>query len=329
MQRDAEGFAYPVFSESLCMECGACESVCPAQQPLSRVPNKAFAVRCNDPDVLYQSTSGGAFSLIADAVIADGGVVCGACFDETFAVVHKVSTDFAPMRKSKYIQSSIGKCYEEIRQVLQSGRKVLFTGTPCQCHAAKAFFGKADGLLIASVACRGVMAPGFWERYIGWISQNGDLSAYCFRDKRRNDDAHTVAYTVGGKETATPFLSDPFSRIYVKCLALRESCYACPYCLPDKDFDFTIGDFWGVENVFPEFADGKGTSLVLAGSDEALRLLERIKNNATVSEVTAELPLQEALRKPAATNPMLKKLFARDAANAACGMDMILKKYGC
>ena len=329
MRRDAEGFAYPVVSESLCTDCGACEEVCPAKQSLSRAPVKAFAVRCTDASLLYQSTSGGAFSLLADAVIAEGGAVCGACFDDAFMVVHRVSSDFAPMRKSKYVQSSLGECYEEMKQVLRSGRRVLFTGTPCQCHAVRLLFGKADGLLIASLVCRGVMSPGFWERYVGWLSQGGGLTSYCFRDKRRNDDAHTVSYTVGGEETVRSFLSDPLTRIYAKCLAFRESCYACPYCVTDKDFDFTIGDFWGVEKVIPDLADGRGTSLVLAGSEEALRMIDRIAENAFVSEVSAEAAMQEALHKPAATNPMLRKLFARDALNPACGMDMVLKKYGC
>ncbi len=331
MERDGEGFAYPVVDEALCTDCGLCAEVCPALHPLEKKACRAYAVRCSDLRTLYASTSGGAFSLIASRILKRGGLVCGAVFDETFKVVHRLSDDIAPMRKSKYVQSSLGGCFAELEEALRQGREVLFTGTPCQCHGIKRLYGKYPGLIIAALLCRGVQPPALWEEYTDYLREQGELTAFCFRDKRRADDAHTVSCTVGGTETAVSYNKDPFCRIYTKDLALRPSCYACPYCRPDKDFDFTIGDFWGIEKIRPELADGKGMSLVIAGSPYAVETMEELRGTDFVMDVTEEQAMQPALCE-SAKETMLRKFLFKDLAqkgpNGRCNMPMLLKKYG-
>ena len=331
MKRDGEGFAYPAIEEERCIDCGMCEEICPHKHPLLAVEPRAYAVRCNDIDVLYRSTSGGAFSLIASCILREGGLVCGAVFDDDFQVVHVLSDDIHPMRKAKYVQSSIGNCFLEMEETLKAGREVLFSGTPCQCHGVKRLFGKHPGLLLVSIICRGVQSPALWEEYRRWLEKDGVLSAFCFRDKRRLNDAHTVSWTVGGEENEALYQKDPFCRFFAKELSLRPACYHCPYCRPEKDFDFTIGDFWGIEQFLPELADGKGTSLVLAGSESARRIMEEIRTSARVWEAEPEQYMQESLRAPA-KEPFLRKFFYKDfqqkGADGVCNMELLLKKYG-
>ena len=264
-------------------------------------------------------------------MIRRGGLVCGAVFDGEFHVVHALSDEIAPMRKSKYVQSRLGACLEEMERALKEGREVLFTGTPCQCHGVKRLFGAYPGLILMSLVCRGVQPPALWEEYKAWLERDGKLTAFCFRDKRRRNDAHTVSCTVGGAEREDFFNRDPFCRIYTKCLALRPSCYRCPYCFPDREFDFTVGDFWGIGEVVPELADGKGVSLVLTGSERAGEAIESLGAGATVVEVAPERALQEALRQPA-KETMLRRFFfldfARKGDGGTCDMALLLKKYG-
>lgn len=331
MKWDAEGFPYPVVNSERCVDCGRCEEVCPAKNPMDTLDGQAYAVRCNDSLLLQKSSSGGAFSLLAEQVLQAGGLVCGAAFDDQFQVCHLLSDDIAPMRKSKYVQSDLTGIYDAISKALDSGKQVLFTGTPCQCDGIHRFFGARKGLILAALVCRGVQSPGLWKEYLSYLSADRVVEAYCFRDKRLKNDGHTVSYTIGGQETAVSMGKDAFSRLYMKCLTLRPSCYQCPYTHWELPFDLTIGDYWGVENFCPELADGMGTSLVIARTDAGRALVEGMRNNALVVESPREPAEQIALREPA-KETLLRKLLFRDFANKTpsgnCDMPLILKKYG-
>lgn len=332
MTADTEGFLYPQILEERCIECGRCVQICPGKNFADGPVGKAFALRCTDQQLLQKSSSGGAFSVLAQSVLQDGGLVCGAVFDEAFKVRHVLSENIQPMRKSKYVQSDMSNVYEAITAALKEEKQVLFTGTPCQCDGIRRYFGsETKNLIIAALICRGVQSPGLWEDYVAYLSKDDKLEAYCSRDKRVKNDGHTVAYCVGGRETAVSMGNDAFSRLYMKCLTLRPSCYQCPYTRWDLPFDLTIGDFWGVEKVFPDLADGKGTSLVIARTEAAQRLMERAKENALMREVERESAGQPALKEPA-KETLLRKLLFRDYANkkaqGQCDIPLILKKYG-
>lgn len=332
MTADPEGFAYPVVNPEKCSGCGSCVAACPAKHPFRGTAGDAYAVRCNDMDLLKKSSSGGAFSLIAQQVLQGGGLVCGAVFDEAFPVHHVLSDDIAPMRKAKYVQSDLQGTYHAIAEALENGKQVLFTGTPCQCDGVLRYFGKQpEGLILAALICRGVQSPGLWADYVAHIAQGGQLEAYCFRDKRARNGGHTVAFTVDGREQAFPMDQDPFSRLYLKCLTLRPSCYQCPYTRWELPFDLTIGDFWGIEQTHPELADGMGTSLVIARTEAGHCLLEAIKEYAQVLESTREAADQPALNAPAKESILRKLLFrdyARKNEDGSCDIPLILKKYG-
>lgn len=332
MRRDEEGFAYPVIDTTRCVECGACAAVCPAKHSLDREKSKFYAVRCNDLKLLQMSTSGGAFSLIAQEIIESDGLVCGACFDNDFRVKHILSDEIKSMRKSKYVQSDICDCFIQIRDALAAGRRVLFSGTPCQCHAMKLFLGeKQDHIIYAALVCRGVQSPGLWEDYAAWLAGDALLEAYDFRDKRVLNDGHTVAYIVNGEETAVPWGEDKMSRIYSKCISLRPSCYECPYCNPDISFDFTLGDFWGIERICPEFADGRGTSLVIVRGKEAKEIIKKICSKAQVVPCKKKYALQPAIEEAAKTGILRKLLFkdfGKKDSRGHSDISMILKKYG-
>ncbi len=332
MAFDTEGFPYPKIQEDRCVDCGQCLNICPGKQPVKGIKGRVYALRCNEQKLLQASSSGGAFSLLAEATLQDGGLICGAVYDEDFNVCHILSENIGAMRKSKYIQSDVAGIYEPISTALKEGRKVLFTGTPCQCDGLRQYFGEDNkNLMLAALICRGVQSPGLWKDYTAYLSGSGKLEAYCCRDKRVKNDGHTVAYQVDGEETAVSMGNDPFSRLYMKCLTLRPSCYQCPYTRQDLPFDLTIGDFWGVEKVFPQLADGMGTSLVIARTELGQSLLEKVRPHAQLLECSAEDAVQPALQEPA-KETLLRKLLFRDYARkdeqGRCDVPLILKKYG-
>lgn len=332
MARDGEGFPYPVLNAALCRNCGACETVCPAKHPLDRAEGRFYALRCKDGALLDRSTSGGAFSLLAGEVLDRGGLVCGACFDGGFTVRHVLSRDIAPMRKSKYVQSDLSGCYGAVREALDGGRQVFFTGTPCQCHALERYLGgRREGLVLAALVCWGVQPPGLWEAYVSWLGRDGALEAYDFRDNRRRDDGHTVSWTLSGRPFSRPMGEDPFSRLYNRRLVHRPSCYRCPYRSPEAGFDFTLGDFWGIERIRPELADGRGTSLVIARGDGARSLVEGLSAKALVLPCRREEALQSALT-ASQPEPRLRRAlfrdFAREQRRGRSPFPLLLKRYG-
>lgn len=171
IKSDDEGFLRPYIDDSLCTRCEKCERVCPVLNPLivpSQFP-EAFATFNMDESIRLQSSSGGVFSALAEDCIQSGGIVFGAGFSENLQVNHMCVDnidDLYKLRGSKYVQSSIGQTYKECKQFLISGRKVLFSGTPCQIGGLKAFLGKEyDALLCVDIICHGVPSPLLWSFY--------------------------------------------------------------------------------------------------------------------------------------------------------------------
>jgi coenzyme F420-reducing hydrogenase beta subunit len=326
MVADQEGFLYPSIDASLCTQCDQCVAVCPEYEVPTGEKGSAFALRCNDSDLLYKSTSGGAFSLLSQKILSEGGIVFGAVFDEDFKVVHKGSDDISGMRKSKYVQSDMTKAFKEVKDALSQNKKVLFSGTPCQCHAlSKSVTEHRENLITVSVVCRGVASPELWKQYVAFLEKDGKLRDFCFRDKRLKNSGHTVSYSTDKGETAVLMDKDPFSTMYLKCLTLRPSCYSCPYTKLDIPSDITIGDFWGIEKIHPDFNDGMGVSLVIARTEEGKKLLKKCENDARILPCPDDMEMQSALKESAPKSILRMLLFKEFATSGIYG---VLKKFG-
>lgn len=286
MREDREGFLYPEVNVTTCINCGLCEIVCPMllQSNKERTPFAVYAAKHKDDNIRLVSSSGGVFTLLAEKVIEQGGVVFGARFDENWEVVHgyvETKSELSLLRGSKYVQSRIGNSYRQVRQFLKSGRKVLFTGTSCQILGLKLFLRKQyDNLLTIDVICHGVPSPKVWKKYLdevslGHCSQTTDIS---FRDKQHG--WHDFSLKIKRSDSTTycgKFKMDLYIKLFLCNLTLRPSCYACIAKSGKSGSDVTLGDFWGIENVMPEFDDDKGCSVVLVYNSKLLSLFEDIE----------------------------------------------------
>lgn len=331
MQEDNEGFLYPVVDEAMCTDCGLCERVCPViNQDEPRKPLKVYAAKNRNEEIRRQSSSGGIFTPLAESVIRDGGVVFGAKFDKDWNVVHAWTDTIegiADFRGSKYVQSTIGDAYREARELLKRGRKVLFSGTPCQIAGLRKFLRKEYGnLLTVDVVCHGVPSPLVWRKYLEETRENlraerdagkntvssslmdlPVITGISFRDKTHGwkkfafrlryaafkaaENSLPVPANDSERTLLQPFPDNVFMKGFLSNFYLRPSCYDCSSRTGKSGSDITIADFWGVQNFYPEFDDDRGVGLVLVNSDKGRKAYEQV--NAINLEATYEQALNQ------------------------------------
>ena len=293
LKEDKEGFLYPIVDENTCIDCGLCEKVCPIITPNEpREPLKVYAAKHKDDEIRMKSSSGGIFTLLAEQIIDEGGVVFGARFDEYWEVMHdytETKEGLAVFRGSKYVQSRIGNTYLQAENFLKQGRKVMFTGTPCQIAGLKRFLRKEyENLLAVDFVCHGVPSPKVWRIYLDetlarqGIGKNTVLShamlrqkfirSIDFRSKSTGWKNFSFALTltkasVNGEENSvllsTVFSENQFMQAFLGDYILRPSCYKCVCKAGRSGADITLGDFWGIEMIRPDLDDDKGCGLVL------------------------------------------------------------------
>ncbi|WP_354833889.1 Coenzyme F420 hydrogenase/dehydrogenase, beta subunit C-terminal domain [Akkermansia muciniphila] len=291
MVPDQEGFLHPQIDQVLCIDCNLCTQACSALHEPERGNRLSeelfFAAYHQDEAIRMSSSSGGAFSALASWMLQQGGYVCAAAYDDDFKgvkhiIVHS-EEEMPRLRTSKYTQSRIGACFNEIRQMLRKGQKILFVGTPCQTSGLHLFLKKEyAGLLTVDIVCHGVPSPVVFADYISYLERKHGafISNYSFRDKKWS--WYHFNTKAEFKNRRSPYLGtweeDVFMRGFLRDYFLRESCYACKYSKHQRYADITLSDFWGYHSSDGGFEDDdKGISMCMCNTEEGKQAFEAIK----------------------------------------------------
>ncbi len=310
IQADQEGFLRPHIVEENCTQCGVCRNVCPANKPLTINNNpQVYACWNNNPLTKQASTSGGAFTAFAEIILAMGGKVYGAAFNQDFNVVHTsvdCSDQLWKMRGSKYVQSEIGLTYKQIKEDLANGHMVLFSGTPCQVDALYSFLGKrySGRLYTLDLLCHGAPSPKVWGDYMDHLQKKykSKITDVKFRDKKNGWHRYHLKVTFESSEIYTNDLfHDPYSCGFLRNYFLRPSCHNCKYANTNRTSDITIGDFWGYGANPDNRDDDTGISLIILNTPNGHILFDEAKSDMTCLSQTLELAVNgnPALRIPA------------------------------
>lgn len=331
MQADNEGFLYPKVNEADCIDCGLCEKVCHELHPFEeRKPQKVYAAINKDEEVRLKSSSGGIFHLLAEKTIAEGGVVFGARFDEQWQVVIDYAETMDGVRAfmgSKYVQARMDTAYADAKRFLKEGRKVLFSGTPCQIAGLNHYLRKPhDNLLTVDIICHGTPSPKVWDRYLDEVVTAGRKAIHDvqFRNKRNGWKAFNFTMAYDKDEQAVSLFShhqqNHYMRAFLRDMILRPSCYQCQAKSGRSYSDITIADFWGINTEMPEMDDDKGTGLVLVNTEKGQSALDWTKTNH--KETTAETAVRHnpAYFRSVVPHPKREAFFAQldeaDSVNA-------------
>lgn len=335
--KNDEGFSYPKILHDICVSCHACQRVCPVLFPLKKnEKGNVYAAWNKDETIRSQSSSGGMFSVLASAILKGKGLVVGAGMDDDGYVRHMAITEedsLGRLRGSKYVQSLVDKdVYVKMKEYLSQGKKVLFSGTPCQVAAmCKTFKKYSDLLYTVDLICHGVPSPDFFAVFYKKLKkQIPNMVSYQFRDYKNWLVCTNVNVNVNGRIYNRYLYGKPtfYQDAFLKGYLHRENCYRCQYTSIQRVSDITLADFWGIGKAKPIDEHYKGgCSMVSVNTKKGSVLMETIKKGIFYEQRDIQETIDggnEQVVKPSC-RPKERDNFYKDAK--VMSWRQLIKKY--
>lgn len=277
-------------------------------EDLLHTPLRVVALQDKDLASLALSASGGAFPVLARPIVRCGGLVFGAEMLPGGVVRHvsiQSMDGLERLQGSKYVQSDYGQTLSECAEALRAEKMVLWTGTGCQIFALRSYLinqGLSEKdlsrLYTADVICHGVTSQMLFRQYISWLERKncavpGSLR-YEFRSKRRGWGLYYRYYyickrTGKRKDKFGAGDEDPYYAAFLSGKMYRSLCYKCKFARRERVSDFTIGDYWGIQEEHPEFDCAAGASVLLINTQKGQSYFEKnCTSECRVQESTFE-----------------------------------------
>ena len=299
-KKDRSAFFYP-YKNSKCTDCKVCEKFCPSHKnKVNEFEQKFYGLWNKKDDVILKSSSGGAFTSLAMFVLDKNGAVYGAAFNEHMVVEHKRVTDLNELdclRGSKYVKSSIKNSFKLVKKDLDDDKYVLFSGTPCQIAAIRAYLRKDyEKLYCVDLVCHGTPTPVAFKKYQEYLEETNQskLTEIKFRLKKDSEKSYFYAKFVNGLEIIEPFTpeTNKYAKVFYSNIALSPACTECQFNNLNRPGDVTIGDFWGIEKCEGVQKNHLGNSLLIVNNEKGKELLENIREYCDYKEVDKEIAVK-------------------------------------
>lgn len=289
MSENEKGFSYPTLNEDKCVKCGSCSNICLYRKEQKQIfHHKLYAVQNVSAEVLEHSQSGGIFDAFSDVILGDGGRIYGSIVSDNLSVKHigsDCASDRNKMRGSKYVKSELSvECIREIGEALKKGKRVLFTGTPCQCAAIGALYGTYDNLYTLEFVCHGTPSQRLYKDYVKWFEDKigAKIKSIFFRIQTwKSEGLHTMLLE---DELGKQYFNSDYSALFYSHLGHRESCLKCGFANKERQADITMGGFLDL-NLFESFGNKYSASMCILNSKRGYELFEKIKGRIRIAEV--------------------------------------------
>lgn len=333
---DLEGFLYPRIDFTKCVGCLKCEAVCAFKKDIKTpIPEDSkteiYAAKSRNRDVVTNSSSGGMFTAFSDVFLDRDDIVVACQYSyESDSVVLSIITDKESRDKargSKYIQAELKDSFDNLIAILRKNKdkRALVFGTGCQIAGLDLLLRNLNlrnQVVLVDLICHGAASSNLWKNYIRKIEskQGNTISYVTFKDKRNGWEYPSTFALINDKEVSIK----PYADWFYMGLSLRKSCYRCPYTRIDRHSDITIGDYWGIKKVMPEFYDRMGISLIITHSDVGNSFFACVKDNLDYRISNRTECLQPRLVAPQSC-PAMRETFWMDMQNK--GIDYCERKY--
>lgn len=317
MVENSEGFLYPKIDETKCINCGKCKYICPnnTEKQFYQENQKAYSAYASDEILQNKTSSGGAFTVFAQYILKQNGIVCASAFNPKMQAEHIIVdniNDLIKLRGSKYLQSNLNDSFKLIKDYLEQNRKVLFTGTPCQAAGLKNFLKKDyENLLVVDLICHGVPSFKIFKKYLDENYINKNIIDVNFRDKKCgwSSGCNILSVKTDNDIIYTNSSIDDYYKVFFSHIGLRPSCYSCKYAQIKRIGDITLGDFWGIPK---KYMYKYGVSAILLNNKKARVFFEKVKKDFVLAkEFSVEIVKQGQphLYKPAVPHPARKNFM--------------------
>ena len=335
------GVVLPSIDESKCVNCGRCQKVCPALNPIEKnFPIKAYAAWHNDTRERAQSASGAIAAAAYKHALEEGMDIVGTIQKEDFSVhlvVSDKAEDIEQFRNSKYVFSSIGLLMPELKKRIKEGKRSLVIALPCQIAAIKKCFPKQDLLVYADIVCHGTTPTTYLQQHIRKIENKCGKKAtkMFFRDPSLL--THTFHFSLYDKQGQRFYAQrtmngDTYQVGYHRVVSYRDNCYNCRYAKAQRVGDFTLCDYSGLGEKAPFEYNHINTSCILVNTPRGEKFLKPLIDNHIITAI--ERPLEEPiagnrqLQRPCDKNAMRKDFEKQIAAyngDFEKAMDVVIK----
>lgn len=336
MQETINDFIYPVINSELCINCHLCEKNCPANSDCLDANSSpdVYAAWNKNKVVRRNSSSGGVFTVFSEYVLEMGGVVVGVRWSDSMEAEHCIidkPEELYKLQGSKYVQSNTNDIYKRVQSILDNGRYVLFSGTPCQNHALKRFLRKEySNLYMIDIVCHGVPSQKMLDRHLAEIdTQSSKINDIRFRFKDPYWDYSFVKIVYDDHAYKELTIDDNYFNLFNMGFSIRESCHNCKYTSTNRYGDITLADFWGYRATSSKMRDfQKGVSLLLVNNEKGKGFLDKIKDKLVIEDASISRAVRgnNCLSQPFKVPEAQKEEFWIDY-NKGCSVEDLEKKY--